>query len=631
MNDLKIISLSDIIEIENYRRVNPPSPEDLDMIELSASIAKSGLWQPILCRPHPNLKGKFQLIFGHRRRLGCEMASIREIPSYIREVDDNEILEAQVTENLHRKDVHPMDEAIAFEALQGRSWTVEDISARFGKSLSYVRQRIRLNTLIQGWQKVYFHGVISTAHALKIAALAKADQEDLMEKEGPSKEELKAGKYSVSLNASDFNVYKGDLTNAAFDITDPFLDKKMGACTSCPYNSASACLFPEDAKTPHCTNTACYKKKTEKSFGLKMKVFSEDPTVLFISTDYNPNQKDLAALKKEHGIEILLYGSYNKLDAPEPLNYDEWREDLWDIESMSEMEIKEKWASELEDYEKERDDYETKVATGRYKKALVVLGDDKGQTVYIQLNPKGKRKSGVSSTPVSEVKEKIKSGEASLDDVRSEIRRIEENLEKAAALDEEKVHTRIMAEYKAIAQPEEKGKLTTALTNDEWICLHWFLLDKAGAMDGSAEEIEELLDIDSNNLSLDDKDTRDELWKAIGDLNSRQLAVLFRFLMADLFAGASPRFHLRHQAFVMRKMAEAMPAIDIAAIEEEQQQIAARRIKTAEKRLAELREKEAELAPKKGGKKAAPAKAPKKSAKKKAVEVDMDEDPEDDE
>src|SRR5579872_7246144 len=120
MAELKDILLEDIDDLPNYREVEPPSEKDPDMIELAADIKVHGILQPVLCRPHFNhmkeKAGKVQLIYGHRRKLGAKMAGLSTIPALVKFVPDDEILEIQVTENLQRKDVHPLDEAAAFRA-----------------------------------------------------------------------------------------------------------------------------------------------------------------------------------------------------------------------------------------------------------------------------------------------------------------------------------------------------------------------------------------------------------------------------------------------------------------------------------------------------------------------------------
>ena len=65
-----------------------------------------------------------------------------------REMNDEEAFDAMITENLQRKDVDPMEEAYAFSQLVKNGKTVEEVAMRFGKSIRFVNDRIKLNNLI---------------------------------------------------------------------------------------------------------------------------------------------------------------------------------------------------------------------------------------------------------------------------------------------------------------------------------------------------------------------------------------------------------------------------------------------------------------------------------------------------
>lgn len=619
MAELKEIALDLIEEIANYREVEPPNEKDLDMLDLADSVRKDGIFQPILVRPHPSRKGAYQLIFGHRRRLASQMAGMRTIPATVKAVSDADVLEIQVTENMQRKDVHPMDEGLAFFSLMtAKSWSVHELASRFVKKDFYIRQRLRLTELSKPWQSVFFKGAITMTEALQVAMLSPADQKALYDDQGIEPSDLKKPGFKVELSKWDFNKFKGDLSCAPFDTTDPFLDRKMGACSSCKFNTGVALLFPDEGGA-RCMNTGCFKNKTEKSFALRVKVSVEDPAMLFVNADYNDHPKEIAALVKTHGIEVMQYGSFTQLDAPEKPDREEW-EDMTDGDFDTEKEKKAAWEKDLDGYEDELKAYNSKIASGKFKKALVVAGERKGAYVYITIGKKstGGSSSGGGKKTAAEVKEAVQAGKATLTDIRGEISRIEESLSKARELDEEKVHIRIMEDYKKLAGDEDEPRITTALTNDEWICLHWFLLEKARVLDCGHSELEKLLCL--QDVAMDDRDTRGQAWQQIAQMDAKQLATVFRILMIGEYAGQSPRGYNTDKAFVMRKMAESMPGIPIAEYEAEQQEKADKRHKIADKRLAELRAKEGELVEKKAKKTAGKIDpAPKKSAAKKTA------------
>lgn len=627
MTDFKMVLLTDITPDPNQPR---KFYDETAMDELIDSILVKDVLQPILIRP--DKKKGYQLVCGERRyraSVAVNKMSTEEIkqrvkdqpyvkpsgviPAVIRELSDEEALELQIIENLQRKDVHAMEEAVAFKSLQDkRGWTATEIANRVGKKDHYVKQRLRLNDLTPEWQKVVYHNALNITDALKVAMLSPNDQKDLFTEEDITKEDLKNGGFKVNFNIWKLNKYKGELHSAGFDIQDPALIKKMGACTDCKYNTAAARLFPETDSIPRCTNITCFKEKTQKSFDIRLQEALTDPTMLFVNTDYTDHKSEIAKLIKAHTIEVLQYGTYNKLYAPEPPDFDEWMEDNAD-DYPNEKDRTIAWKKELEVYEKEKQDYELKITSGKFKKALVVVGDDKGQYIYLQV---GKKKSQANATvkTAKQVQKEIKEGVAILQDVNAEIVRINENLDKAARLDKEKVHFRIMAEYKN--HPALMGP-AKGLTRVETIALHWFILEQLGwySIDDEGYKDYEL----SEEMDFDTcvQEEWEKAWNHLAQLSPEHIAGLFRKLMAERFAGKSPRGYASeaNEAFAIRKMAEALGDIPISAYEDEQKEVAEKRLKKAQKRLAELKELKKELEERAEVKKGTKPKAAKKNGK----------------
>src|ERR1700729_366300 len=94
---------------------NPQNPrkhfDEATLKELAASIKVHGVRQPVLVRPDPLDKKKFELVVGERRWRASKIAGKAEIPAIVDELDDQSALEIMVIENLQREDVHPLDEA----------------------------------------------------------------------------------------------------------------------------------------------------------------------------------------------------------------------------------------------------------------------------------------------------------------------------------------------------------------------------------------------------------------------------------------------------------------------------------------------------------------------------------------
>lgn len=117
--------------------------------ELTCSIKKVGLLQPIIVRP---LNGDFQVIAGHRRLEACRRLRWKQIPGIIKELSDKEAFEVCITENVQKETFTPIEEAKAFKAYvdEHRWGSMTELAERIGKSEAYVSHRLQLLTLPEG-------------------------------------------------------------------------------------------------------------------------------------------------------------------------------------------------------------------------------------------------------------------------------------------------------------------------------------------------------------------------------------------------------------------------------------------------------------------------------------------------
>ncbi|HEY6931490.1 MAG TPA: ParB/RepB/Spo0J family partition protein, partial [Thermoanaerobaculia bacterium] len=99
---------------------NPEQPRSSvgDLAELTASIESKGILEPLLVRPLSN--HRYRIIAGERRFRAALEAGLTEVPCIELDVPDNEVLEIALIENLHRRDLHPFEEAEGYSALAGR-------------------------------------------------------------------------------------------------------------------------------------------------------------------------------------------------------------------------------------------------------------------------------------------------------------------------------------------------------------------------------------------------------------------------------------------------------------------------------------------------------------------------------
>jgi len=123
------------------RSADPPDSPELE--SLRASIREHGLLQPIVVRP---LERGFEIVAGHRRFAACRSLRWRFVLCKIVELDDKQAYEIQLTENLQRKTLDPVEEAVSYQRYVVEfGWGgVSELGRRIGKSEEYVSHRIQL-------------------------------------------------------------------------------------------------------------------------------------------------------------------------------------------------------------------------------------------------------------------------------------------------------------------------------------------------------------------------------------------------------------------------------------------------------------------------------------------------------
>ena len=189
---------SDVLRIPMEKvEANPFQPrmafdqEALD--ELAASIRTLGLIQPITVRKVSD--GRYQIISGERRFKACRMAGMSMIPAYVREADDQGMLEMALVENIQRENLDPIETALSFQRLIDEcSLTQEAMADRVGKKRASVANTLRLLKLPVKIQHDLKVNLLSVGHAKVLLGLPDAASQekfcDLVIKEGLSVREL---------------------------------------------------------------------------------------------------------------------------------------------------------------------------------------------------------------------------------------------------------------------------------------------------------------------------------------------------------------------------------------------------------------------------------------------------------
>lgn len=152
---------------------NPFQPrEDFDPDEMRAltqSLQNHGLLQPVVVR---QVGTRYQLIAGERRVRAAELAGWTDVPAQVIQADDREVAELAIVENLHRKDLNPLEKAACFQRyLETYRCTQEELASRLKIDRSTIANLIRLLELPDPIQAAVRQGRLTQGHARALLPL----------------------------------------------------------------------------------------------------------------------------------------------------------------------------------------------------------------------------------------------------------------------------------------------------------------------------------------------------------------------------------------------------------------------------------------------------------------------------
>jgi ParB family chromosome partitioning protein len=153
-------------------QAQPRSSFDAERLEeLAQSIREHGIIQPItVCKTGPN---QFFIVAGERRWRAAKVAGLKEIPSLVRTVEQNRLLELALIENIQREDLNPIETAHAFSNLISQHQLTHDqVAERTGKDRSTITNFLRLLKLAPEIQSDLIRGDIAMGHARALLGLS---------------------------------------------------------------------------------------------------------------------------------------------------------------------------------------------------------------------------------------------------------------------------------------------------------------------------------------------------------------------------------------------------------------------------------------------------------------------------
>lgn len=157
-NSLELVSERSVLTELLLTQIEPdpeqPRKDLGDLSELAASIRQMGVVQPIIV----TVAGfdRYRVLAGERRFQAAKLAGLLKVPAIVRTVEEQERLQLQIIENLHRKDLTPFEEARAYRTLYDQfRLKQEDIAKQLGRSQESVNETMRLLDLPQTIQEEY--------------------------------------------------------------------------------------------------------------------------------------------------------------------------------------------------------------------------------------------------------------------------------------------------------------------------------------------------------------------------------------------------------------------------------------------------------------------------------------------
>lgn len=359
--------------------------------QLSESIEEHGVLQPITVRK----SGKdYIIVMGERRYRASKLAKKKTIPSIVREYDNNDVLEIQIIENLQRQDVEPTEEAEAV-AFLSEKYSPTEISKRLGRTENFVRQRLKLAGLIEGFKVFVRNGEMTISLGAGVALFEPEEQQMMLETMG---EEFNAHQINQMIKNQTY-----DLEKAPFDVVDEKLITKVGACTTCPFNAMNQGNLFGDGKMV-CTKSACYETKKSKSF-LNLIEKSKKENVLLIPeirkywADDDNNQLIISQLE-QNGLKVYLLDDVEIIEEPIEPTIEAIKTEYQHYD-YSEEELKTELEEAIENYKEELETYNSAKENGFVDGVMFHPKTYLNKVIFVKIKEDSKTENSTYSEPIA--------------------------------------------------------------------------------------------------------------------------------------------------------------------------------------------------------------------------------------
>lgn len=516
-----------------------------ELQELAENIKEVGILQPIVVRRTTSKEKPYELVCGERRVRSSVIAGLTHIYATIRVLTDEQAFDIQLMENLQRVDVHAMEQAWAYrDMVNNRGYSVDDIAAKLFKPAPFIAQRLKLNDLIDEIQEAFKFNEITIGQAVLLARISEEHQQFW------TKSCLKGNNGVGSVKSvQEFinNKVNKDLSTAVFPLDDETLLSNVSACNTCPKNSLCNANLFADVETPTCFDSICFKAKTMAfdDRNLKQVIENEPGIILFNNKYWVDNDSQIEKLKDEGYLVAKTTHEFRELSAVEipevPV-----RDDFEDDEEFQDAEND--YKEELADYESDLAEYEEAKKTAQ--RAYVISGDDKGTFLYGSLITRSDKGKDI----VVEGSQALSLAKAKQIDKR----------ERSIELDQEKVFVKVVEGVSKLAPYTETPADYAELNDDEKNALLLIAFNQTGY--GFKDRFCKAYGISSYSSKGDYIENFNKLISLSPEVKSK----IVRSAIQAQLSGNFPR-SLNGEA--MYRIGRSYEAVNVSALEEEQQLI----------------------------------------------------------
>ena len=510
------------------------------LTELADSIRQHGVIQPVGLRPIPGTD-RYEIVFGERRYRASLIAEQTGIPAEIYDnLSDKEAEEMAITENLQRQDIAPMEEASAFRRLiESGRYDAQSLAMQVGKSVAYIRTRMKLTTLIPEIASLLDTDDITVSVASEICRYGEDIQREVYEKH--LKDGLPYNSWRGMTASKVAQMIERDFTT---ELCRYSFDKS--ACASCPHNTCNLLLFVEEGYEGKCAKSSCLREKHTAYLAEKaVSMLAEHPEANLCQYQYDTNVAAASRLAEMgYGIETVSKLPYDLPTEPEAPQREE------DDTDEEYAEIVQDYQEEMQEYKEDCDELRAKYDEGKITLYIVIRQDD--VTLGYMEVPEEENVDG--HAPAVKIIADLKA---------KDVRNKEIAVEKTIADTKEQI---------------KKVDITEAkFSNEEDKMIYFFLLSSLRREHYEAVGLTER----EAYAPLTDKDKM----AIIAKLNAKTKAIIRRDFLIDNFQGAYRTNAISGLLFAFAK--KHMPD-EFAAIESQYNEIYEKRHKRLEERIAQL-------------------------------------------